>query len=93
MGAGSGHPGPAVPGQPPRTRHHTTPPWLFPGGQPGRPITASHLGHRLKTIGIHPAQTRSTALFQLTTELPAAILARMLGIHINVAVAWQLGCS
>jgi hypothetical protein len=60
-----------------------------PGGQPGRPITASHLGHRLKTIGIHPAQTRSTALFQLATELPAAILARMLGIHINVAVAWQ----
>jgi hypothetical protein len=28
-------------------------------------------------------------LFQLATELPAAILARLLGIHINVAVAWQ----
>ena len=64
-------------------------PWLFPGGQPGRPISASYLGHRLKTIGIHPGQARSTALFQLATELPAAILARMLGIHINVAVAWQ----
>jgi energy-coupling factor transporter ATP-binding protein EcfA2 len=64
-------------------------PWLFPGGQPGRPITAGHLGHQLKTIGIHPGQTRSTALFQLATELPAGILARMLGIHINVAVAWQ----
>jgi hypothetical protein len=25
----------------------------------------------------------------LATELPAAILARMLGIHIDVAVAWQ----
>jgi hypothetical protein len=33
--------------------------------------------------------TRSTALFQLATDLPAAILARMLGIHITVAVAWQ----
>jgi hypothetical protein len=64
-------------------------PWLFPGGQPGRPVSASHLGHRLKTIGIHPGQTRSTALFQLATELPAGILARMLGIHIGVAVAWQ----
>ena len=31
----------------------------------------------------------STALFQLATELPAALLARMLGIHISVAVAWQ----
>jgi hypothetical protein len=31
----------------------------------------------------------STALFQLATDLPAAVLARMLGIHITVAVAWQ----
>ena len=36
-----------------------------------------------------PARSRSTALFQLATDLPAAMLARMLGIHITVAVAWQ----
>jgi len=64
-------------------------PWLFPGGQPGRPISATHLGQRLKDLGIQPGQARSTALFQLATELPAALLARMLGIHIDVAVAWQ----
>jgi hypothetical protein len=64
-------------------------PWLFPGGQPGRPIRANHLGQRLKDLGIQPGQARSTALFQLATELPAALLARMLGIHIDVAVAWQ----
>ena len=29
------------------------------------------------------------ALFQLATDLPAAVLACMLGIHITVAVAWQ----
>lgn len=29
------------------------------------------------------------ALFQLATELPAALLARMLGIHISVTVTWQ----
>jgi hypothetical protein len=40
-------------------------------------------------IGLRPAETRSTALFQLATDLPAALLARMLGIHINVAVQWQ----
>ncbi|MFI9586961.1 hypothetical protein ACIHCQ_35235 [Streptomyces sp. NPDC052236] len=34
-------------------------------------------------------QARSTALFQLATEIPAAILARTLGIHTDVAVAWQ----
>lgn len=64
-------------------------PWLFPGGQPGRPISATHLGLRLKDLGIQPGQARSTALFQLATEMPAALLARMLGIHIDVAVAWQ----
>ena len=36
-----------------------------------------------------PRQARSTALFTLAAELPAAILARMLGIHISVAVQWQ----
>jgi hypothetical protein len=66
-----------------------TSPWLFPGGQPGRPISAFRLGERLRQLGLRPGESRSTALFQLATELPAALLARMLGIHISVAVAWQ----
>ncbi|MEE1767596.1 hypothetical protein PUR34_05230 [Streptomyces sp. JV185] len=40
----------------------------------------------LRAAGIPLAETRSTALFQLATELPAAILARTLGIGITVAV-------
>jgi hypothetical protein len=67
--------------------------WLFPGGQPGRPISASRLTERLRQIGIHAGQARSSALFQLATELPAALLARMLGIHIKVAVEWQRASS
>jgi hypothetical protein len=63
--------------------------WLFPGGQPGQPISASQLGERLRQIGIRCGQSRSAALFQLATDLPAAVLARLLGIHITVAVAWQ----
>jgi hypothetical protein len=63
--------------------------WLFPGGQPGRPISAYQLAERLRQLGLHPGRSRSTALFQLATDLPAALLARMLGIHISVAVAWQ----
>ncbi|WP_245873319.1 hypothetical protein [Streptomyces phaeoluteigriseus] len=62
--------------------------WLFPGGQPGRPIT-TQLTQRLNQLGIRPNQARSTAFFQLATEIPAAILARTLGIHTDVAVAWQ----
>ncbi|MFB7676906.1 tyrosine-type recombinase/integrase [Kitasatospora purpeofusca] len=64
-------------------------PWLFPGGQPGRPISVWAMGERLRKLGIRLAETRSTALFQLATELPAAVLARTLGIDITVAVKWQ----
>lgn len=67
--------------------------WLFPGGQPGRPISAYRMGERLRQLDLRPAQSRSTALFQLATDLPAALLARMLGIHITVAVAWQRAAS
>jgi hypothetical protein len=70
-----------------------TSPWLFPGGQPGRPISAYQLAERLRQLGLRPGQSRSTALFQLATDLPAALLARMLGIHISVAVAWQRASS
>jgi hypothetical protein len=66
-----------------------TSPWLFPGGQPGQPISAYRLAERLRQLGIRSGQSRSAALFQLATDLPAAVLARMLGIHITVAVAWQ----
>ena len=66
-----------------------TSPWLFPGGQPGRPISAYRLAERLRQLGILPGRARSAALFQLATDLPAAVLARMLGIHIAVAVTWQ----
>jgi hypothetical protein len=66
----------------------TDSPWLFPGGQPGRPISAWAMGERLRKLGIRLAQARSTALFQLATELPAAVLARTLGIDITVAGDW-----
>jgi hypothetical protein len=66
-----------------------TSPWLFPGGRPGQPISAYQLAERLRQLGLQPAQSRTTALFGLAAELPAAVLARLLGIHIKVAVEWQ----
>jgi hypothetical protein len=66
-----------------------TSPWLFPGGRPGQPISAYQLAERLRQLGLRPAQNRSTALCGLAAELPAAVLARLLGIHIKVAVEWQ----
>ena len=63
--------------------------WLFPGRWPGTALTPDALGGRLHAIGISPRQARSTALLTLAAEVPAAILAKTLGIHIQAAVQWQ----
>jgi hypothetical protein len=39
--------------------------WLFPSGQPGRPISACRLAGRLRQLGLRPGPSRSTALFGL----------------------------
>jgi len=64
-------------------------PWLFPGGRAGAHVTATNLAQRLRRIGVQAKPGRETALFQLANEVPAAILARLLGIHISVATTWQ----
>jgi hypothetical protein len=63
--------------------------WLFPGRWPGRALTEDALARRLHALGISPRQGRSTALFTLAAEVPAAILAKTLGIHVQAAIQWQ----
>jgi hypothetical protein len=63
--------------------------WLFPGRWPGRPLSEDALARRLHAHGLQPRQGRNTALFMLAAEIPAAILAKMLGLHIKAAVQWQ----
>jgi hypothetical protein len=64
-------------------------PWLFPGRQPGSALTKDALAQRLHARGISPRQGRSTALFTLAADVPAAILAKTLGIHVQAAIQWQ----
>ena len=47
------------------------------------------LAQRLHAAGISPRQSRSTALFTLAADVPAAILAKTLGIHVKAAIQWQ----
>ena len=54
--------------------------WLFPGLQPGRPLTAARLGDRLRKLGIRAQPGRRAALTHLAAQLPAAVLADLLGI-------------
>jgi len=53
-----------------------------------RPITAAQLGKRLRLLGIEAQAARRGALLHLGASLPAAVLARLLGLHPNTAVKW-----
>lgn len=50
-----------------------------------RACGTGQLGLRLHKIGIRPQQDRSTAPFIPAAGLPAAIHARILGVHIQIA--------
>ena len=63
-------------------------PWLFPGHHPGRPLTAAHLGVRLRRLGIDGRAGRRAALTHLAAQLPAAVLAELLGLSTSAAVHW-----
>jgi len=65
-------------------------PWLFPGGRSGRHLSASQMGLRLRRIGISPRVARNTALIELAGELPAAVIAKLLGFSIKRAVTWNI---
>jgi hypothetical protein len=63
-------------------------PWLFPGLDPGHPLTASHLGQRLRRLGISTLPGRRRALTHLAARLPAAVLADLLNLAPTTAVRW-----
>jgi hypothetical protein len=76
---------------PPMVEH---PRWLFPGRPPSRPIGELSLSKRLKRIGVDCKNDRRGALLHLAREMPAAILADLIGVHISTATAWAeiAGC-
>jgi hypothetical protein len=63
--------------------------WLFPGHLPGRPITPARLGERLRAIGIYAKTGRRAALLDLAAQVPAAVLADLLGLHATTAAKWM----
>jgi len=66
-------------------------PWLFPGAQPGRPLSADRLGLRLAVYGIDARTARTSLLLDLGAELAPAFLADLLGMHPETAVRHPLG--
>ncbi|MGH8917733.1 MAG: hypothetical protein ACRD0H_05235, partial [Actinomycetes bacterium] len=62
--------------------------WLFPGHHPGRPVHATVLAVRLRAIGVRTSTARTSALANLAAKTPAAVVADLLGISVQTAVAW-----
>jgi hypothetical protein len=65
-------------------------PWLFPGGRSGQHLSPERMGARLRAIGIIPRLAPNTALIELAGELPAAVIAKLLGYSVKHAVAWNI---
>ncbi|MFD7400799.1 hypothetical protein [Streptomyces virginiae] len=63
--------------------------WLFPGSRPGTHRSASSLARVLTRHGIPIRSSRATALIQLAEELPPAVLAPLLGLHVITALQWR----
>jgi hypothetical protein len=65
--------------------------WLFPGRIPGQMLDLHSLSNQLNRYGIGARPTRNgalAALAALASDLPAAVLADFLGIHVNTATRW-----
>jgi hypothetical protein len=62
--------------------------WLFPGGKPGGHLNTENIRAQLVALGIKPHEARKAALFQLAAEMPAPVLAELLGITDTNAANW-----
>jgi hypothetical protein len=65
-----------------------SPQWLFPGLLPGHPVGKSGFSRKLLDYGIDARSARNAALIALLEDVPPAILADLLGLHISTAVRW-----
>jgi hypothetical protein len=67
-----------------------TPAWLFPGTRPGAHVYPGRLATALnEKIGIFVRPSRGAALNALAADLPAPVLAELLGLSVNTATRWS----
>jgi hypothetical protein len=69
--------------------HDLGSPWLFPSSQGGRPISPERLAERLRAAGLHsPLLARNTARAVLAEQMPASLVAEIVGISNAAAERW-----
>lgn len=62
--------------------------WLFPVRLTGPADQRTRPSLRLKRIGVDCPEARRTALLQLAGQMPAALVADLLGVHVATATQW-----
>ncbi|MEU6144680.1 hypothetical protein ABZ848_30540 [Streptomyces sp. NPDC047081] len=62
---------------------------LFPGSRPQAAMEHGRLTQQLNAVGIQIRPARNGALCSLAADLPAPVMADLLGLHINTAVRWS----
>ncbi|WP_150463272.1 hypothetical protein [Nesterenkonia ebinurensis] len=62
--------------------------WLFPGRHPGRHLVREVFRGKLVACGIRPGDSRHAAMFALASEVPAPVLAELIGIANKTATKW-----
>ncbi len=79
---------PGSPGRRPLI-HCDASPWLFPASQPGTHLDPDRLATLLNNrVGIFIRPARGGALCELATDLPAPVLAELLGLSVGTATRW-----
>lgn len=62
--------------------------WLFPGRHPGRHLVRETFRGKLVAHGIRPGHSRHAAMFALAGQVPAPVLAELIGIADKTATKW-----
>lgn len=78
-----------APSQPGHDEPSTASRWLFPGRATSQPTAAHVLARRLRRHGIAALPARHAARAAWATEIPVALAADLLGIHLSTAERWS----
>ncbi len=62
--------------------------WLFPGRNPGHHLVREGFRLNLVAHGIRPGRSRHAAMFALAAEVPAPVLAELIGVADKTAAKW-----
>lgn len=62
--------------------------WLFPGPRRGQPRSSRELLRTLANLGVPATIGRNTALMELASEMPAAVISGLLGLNLQRATTW-----